>query len=408
MCVCFFSLDSNLDICAVHGCKNHAKNRNSTTNETVKFHLFPFDNKQLLNVWLESINTHARKPVEFVTKHSKICQMHFTSEDYLVSHENSSSTSTSGSSSGGGSVVAASTAVDSAVCHLLKSTAVPSQFNPDTDNDNENDDEGHDEPSAKLAEDEQDEDEDELNKTKENDTGDGIVQCAQSGSSSASASLCSSPRAQLSNGSSSAKKKGLSDVINKLHKQQSNSGTSLTDVANRTNSQLNQSEDDDEPPNPIRNDSESDPDNHKADRDEASCANNDCAEKLTTKDENEKVNANSLTSSNLKIETTTANSSQLELANLLTRANLAQYLSAFIEQGGDDVNQLCDADELEFKEICDLVGMSSKPLHVKRLKKAIDEYKATAAGAPLALASPSNQSKISGIYFCSKNNLKTD
>ena len=29
----------------------------------------------------------------------------------------------------------------------------------------------------------------------------------------------------------------------------------------------------------------------------------------------------------------------------------------------------------EFKEIIELVGMTSKPLHVKRLRKAIDEYK---------------------------------
>ena len=43
--------------------------------------------------------------------------------------------------------------------------------------------------------------------------------------------------------------------------------------------------------------------------------------------------------------------------------------------GGDDLNQLCDANEEEFKEIVDLVGMSSKPLHVKRLRKAIDEHR---------------------------------
>ena len=65
-----------------------------------------------------------------------------------------------------------------------------------------------------------------------------------------------------------------------------------------------------------------------------------------------------------------------ELRCLLERANLAQYLNSFTEQGGDDLNQLCEADEQEFKEICDLVGMSSKPLHVRRLRKALDEHKA--------------------------------
>ncbi len=43
--------------------------------------------------------------------------------------------------------------------------------------------------------------------------------------------------------------------------------------------------------------------------------------------------------------------------------------------GGDDIDQLVEADETEFKEITELVGMSAKPLHVKRLRKAIDEYK---------------------------------
>jgi transposase len=69
------------------------------------------------------------------------------------------------------------------------------------------------------------------------------------------------------------------------------------------------------------------------------------------------------------------NKSQMGLFNLLERANLVQYMNSFIEQGGDDLNQLLEADEEEFKEICDLVGMSSKPLHVKRLRKAIDELK---------------------------------
>ena len=49
----------------------------------------------------------------------------------------------------------------------------------------------------------------------------------------------------------------------------------------------------------------------------------------------------------------------------------------FLFEGGDDINQLVDADEKEFKEIVELVGMASKPLHVKRLRKAIDEYKSS-------------------------------
>jgi len=44
------------------------------------------------------------------------------------------------------------------------------------------------------------------------------------------------------------------------------------------------------------------------------------------------------------------------------------------DAGGDDVNQLCEAGEDEFLEIMALVGMASKPLHVRRLQKALLEW----------------------------------
>ncbi|RNA32831.1 NGFI-A-binding 2 isoform X1 [Brachionus plicatilis] len=131
-----------------------------------------------------------------------------------------------------------------------------------------------------------------------------------------SASSSSSP-----DPSPSLKKKGLSDVINKLHKAASNQTTpskSGDESAEDSDSQINESE----------------------------------------------CNAEAK-----------LNKGQQTLHDLLTKANLSQYFGSFIEQGGDDVDQLCDANELEFKEICDLVGMSSKPLHVKRLKKTLDELK---------------------------------
>ena len=79
---------------------------------------------------------------------------------------------------------------------------------------------------------------------------------------------------------------------------------------------------------------------------------------------------------------TSSSGNLVDLKNLLERANLVQYLNSFTEQGGDDINQLCEADESEFKEICELVGMATKPLHVKRLRKALDEYKATVRSQP--------------------------
>jgi NAB conserved region 1 (NCD1) len=42
--------------------------------------------------------------------------------------------------------------------------------------------------------------------------------------------------------------------------------------------------------------------------------------------------------------------------------------------GGDDVNQLCEAGEEEFLEMMALVGMAGKPLHVRRLQKALLEW----------------------------------
>ncbi|CAM1314400.1 Uncharacterised protein g6536 [Pycnogonum litorale] len=68
------------------------------------------------------------------------------------------------------------------------------------------------------------------------------------------------------------------------------------------------------------------------------------------------------------------NESELQLYRVLQRANLLSYYDTFIGQGGDDVHQLCEAGEEEFLEIMALVGMASKPLHVRRLQKALQEW----------------------------------
>ncbi|CAD5121471.1 DgyrCDS9976 [Dimorphilus gyrociliatus] len=66
--------------------------------------------------------------------------------------------------------------------------------------------------------------------------------------------------------------------------------------------------------------------------------------------------------------------SELQLYKILQRANLLSYYDVFISQGGDDVRQLVEAGEEEFLEIMALVGMASKPLHVRRLQKALHEW----------------------------------
>ncbi|KPJ15499.1 NGFI-A-binding protein-like [Papilio machaon] len=58
----------------------------------------------------------------------------------------------------------------------------------------------------------------------------------------------------------------------------------------------------------------------------------------------------------------------------MQRASLLAYYDTLLEMGGDDVQQLCDAGEEEFLEIMALVGMASKPLHVRRLQKALQEW----------------------------------
>ena len=75
---------------------------------------------------------------------------------------------------------------------------------------------------------------------------------------------------------------------------------------------------------------------------------------------------------------------ELQLYRILQRANLLCYYDAFIQQGGDDVQQLCEAGEDEFLEIMALVGMASKPLHVRRLQKASPSCAAIAACARFA------------------------
>ena len=72
---------------------------------------------------------------------------------------------------------------------------------------------------------------------------------------------------------------------------------------------------------------------------------------------------------------TPRNKSELELYQLLRRANLIDYFPTFLKYGGDDVEQLAEANEEEFLEIVELIGMHQKPLHVRRLQKALSYWR---------------------------------
>ncbi|NXC42081.1 NAB2 protein, partial [Penelope pileata] len=84
---------------------------------------------------------------------------------------------------------------------------------------------------------------------------------------------------------------------------------------------------------------------------------------------------------------------ELQLYRGLQRANLLGYYETFIQQGGDDVQQLCEAGEEEFLEIMALVGMATKPLHVRRLQKALREW----ASNPGLFSQPVSAVPVSSI-----------
>lgn len=84
---------------------------------------------------------------------------------------------------------------------------------------------------------------------------------------------------------------------------------------------------------------------------------------------------------------------ELQLYRVLQRANLLGYYETFIQQGGDDVQQLCEAGEEEFLEIMALVGMATKPLHVRRLQKALREW----ASNPGLFSQPVSAVPVSSI-----------
>ncbi|XP_026675685.1 NGFI-A-binding protein homolog [Diaphorina citri] len=90
----------------------------------------------------------------------------------------------------------------------------------------------------------------------------------------------------------------------------------------------------------------------------------------------------------LVLTSTPNNEAELQLYRVMQRASLLAYYDTLLEMGGDDVQQLCEAGEEEFLEIMALVGMASKPLHVRRLQKALQEWTTNPAMFQTPLVSP--------------------
>ncbi|VDQ01154.1 unnamed protein product [Trichobilharzia regenti] len=70
------------------------------------------------------------------------------------------------------------------------------------------------------------------------------------------------------------------------------------------------------------------------------------------------------------------NLGEYEVYLLLQKAKLLQYFDAFINHGGDDIQQLTELlkDPNEFDQLMKLVGMDRKPLHIQRFKKALAQH----------------------------------
>ena len=63
-----------------------------------------------------------------------------------------------------------------------------------------------------------------------------------------------------------------------------------------------------------------------------------------------------------------------DLYKILENANLLSYYEAFMEIGADDITQLFDTCGDDFVEAIEVSGMALKPLHVRRLERALNDW----------------------------------
>ncbi|XP_064463165.1 uncharacterized protein LOC135374097 isoform X2 [Ornithodoros turicata] len=96
------------------------------------------------------------------------------------------------------------------------------------------------------------------------------------------------------------------------------------------------------------------------------------------------------TGPSVAVASSAADKSEGEVHELLRGADLLSYHDKFIEQGADNVQQLCDSTDEEFQTLTEHVGMARKPLHVKRLKNALKQWSSHAA---VMTSIPSNESE---------------
>ncbi|CAF1067415.1 unnamed protein product [Adineta steineri] len=311
--------------CAIISCPLH--NRRNIR-KGLLFHSFPVDQHRF-ELWRQTVFNHCSQTLS-INKHSKICYRHFHSDDYIANH--------------------------TGLTRYLKATAIPTIFteiNSNTTIFNNN-----------LLQSTID-----VNTTSKN-----IHQLTTSSKSSSSINT-------------NTKAKRLLNTIDKLHQIQNANKIIPIQKITIENEQIKQDEDDDDnnknielQSSKIINDNNISPDDSLQISQVFTVDHQNI-----TKDQQSSIQENfqhsSLESSdtlqytnNLMISLP-KNHLEDALFKFLEQANLLQYYSAFIEQGGDDLKQLAEAQNEDFQEIITLVGMVSKPLHIKRFKKALADYR---------------------------------
>lgn len=65
---------------------------------------------------------------------------------------------------------------------------------------------------------------------------------------------------------------------------------------------------------------------------------------------------------------------EAHIYHILEKAHLLEYFPSFQANGVDNIQQLFEANDDEFLEIMAIVGMASKPLHVRRFQKALNDW----------------------------------
>ncbi|CAF3458921.1 unnamed protein product [Rotaria sp. Silwood1] len=328
--------------CAIISCPLH--NRRNIR-KGLLFHSFPVDQHRF-ELWRQTVFNHCSQTLS-INKHSKICYRHFHPDDYIANH--------------------------TGLTRYLKATAIPSIFTQTNSNSTI--------LSSTILNNHL------LNSSTNSNTNRSIKSNTLS---EISPSLLILPSKSSSSvilpAITNTKAKRLLNTIDKLHQIQNANKTFITQKITSDNEQLQQDDDDDDKviekhilkTNEIISDNNLSLDNSmQTSQSFIIDHQNIIKEQQSIQDtfQHSSIESDTFRWTENTLISLPKNHLEDALYKFLEQANLLQYYSAFIEQGGDDLKQLAEAQNDDFQEIITLVGMVSKPLHVKRFKKALADYR---------------------------------